>query len=101
MRLPRASQAEPSVLSNVRLSRRSLLRSASRFNEFPQKSSAGTDASLRRLPFFPQKRLPRASQAEPSVLSNVRLSRRSLLRSASRFNAFPQKSSAGTDASLR
>ncbi|KAJ1169213.1 hypothetical protein NDU88_001119 [Pleurodeles waltl] len=40
------------------------------------------------LPFSPQKRLPRASQAEPSVLSNVRLSRRSLLRSASRFNAF-------------
>ncbi|KAJ1110266.1 hypothetical protein NDU88_007621 [Pleurodeles waltl] len=32
---------------------------------------------------------------------NVRLSRRSLLRSASRFNAFPQKSSASTDASLR
>ncbi|KAJ1194534.1 hypothetical protein NDU88_003822 [Pleurodeles waltl] len=36
-----------------------------------------------------------------AFFSNVRLSRRSLLRSASRFNAFPQKSSACTDASLR
>ncbi|KAJ1143188.1 hypothetical protein NDU88_009499 [Pleurodeles waltl] len=49
-RLLRASLAEPSVLSNVRLSRRFPLRSASHFNVFPQRSSAETDASLRKPP---------------------------------------------------
>ncbi|KAJ1135504.1 hypothetical protein NDU88_001943 [Pleurodeles waltl] len=53
-------------------------------------------------PYVPVKqRLLCASLAEPSVLSNVRLSRRSPLRSASHFNAFLRRARPETDASPR